>query len=86
MTSPAPPTPAPSGSHGPAAGHRRQLDDAAIAEPSLLPGWTRGHLLAHLARNADALVNVLSPRRSHVPSASPRRGHRARRRRPVAEH
>ncbi|MEV6103416.1 maleylpyruvate isomerase family mycothiol-dependent enzyme [Streptomyces sp. NPDC051940] len=38
------------------------LDDAALAEPSLLPGWTRGHVLAHLARNADALVNVLTGR------------------------
>ena len=36
-----------------------RLDEAALAEPSLLPGWTRGHVLAHLARNADALVNVL---------------------------
>lgn len=38
------------------------LDDAALAEPSRLPGWTRGHLLSHLARNADALLNVLSGR------------------------
>ncbi|MEV6009214.1 maleylpyruvate isomerase family mycothiol-dependent enzyme [Streptomyces sp. NPDC051976] len=36
------------------------LSDAALAEPSLLPGWTRGHLLAHLARNADSLVNLLT--------------------------
>ncbi|MBF6287829.1 maleylpyruvate isomerase family mycothiol-dependent enzyme [Nocardia cyriacigeorgica] len=35
------------------------LDDAALKEPSLLPGWTRGHVLAHLARNADSLVNLL---------------------------
>ena len=26
------------------------------------PGWSRGHVLAHLARNADALVNVLEGR------------------------
>ncbi|MFC5723033.1 maleylpyruvate isomerase family mycothiol-dependent enzyme [Streptomyces gamaensis] len=38
------------------------LDDAALAAPSRLPGWTRGHILAHLARNADALVNVLTGR------------------------
>ncbi|TKT00222.1 maleylpyruvate isomerase family mycothiol-dependent enzyme [Streptomyces lasalocidi] len=38
------------------------LDDAALAEPSRLPGWSRGHVLAHLARNADALVNVLEGR------------------------
>lgn len=36
------------------------LDDAAAARPSRLPGWTRGHVLAHLARNADALVNLLT--------------------------
>ncbi|MDT9687766.1 maleylpyruvate isomerase family mycothiol-dependent enzyme [Streptomyces sp. P9(2023)] len=38
------------------------LDNAAVAEPSRLPGWTRGHVLAHIARNADALVNVLQGR------------------------
>src|SRR5919112_2556425 len=36
----------------------RGLDDAAVRGPSLCPGWTRGHLLTHLARNADGLVNV----------------------------
>lgn len=39
-----------------------QLDDATAAKPSLLPGWSRGHVLAHLARNADALLNVLAAR------------------------
>ncbi|WP_264931635.1 maleylpyruvate isomerase family mycothiol-dependent enzyme [Streptomyces sp. A012304] len=39
-----------------------KLDDASVAGPSRLPGWTRGHVLAHLARNADALVNVLEGR------------------------
>ncbi|MEU9736933.1 maleylpyruvate isomerase family mycothiol-dependent enzyme [Streptomyces sp. NPDC048002] len=38
------------------------LDNASVAEPSRLPGWTRGHVLAHLARNADALVNVFEGR------------------------
>ncbi|NLU67516.1 maleylpyruvate isomerase family mycothiol-dependent enzyme [Streptomyces sp. HNM0574] len=38
------------------------LDDAAVAGPSLLPGWTRGHVITHLARNADALVRVLAGR------------------------
>ena len=28
-------------------------------EPSLLPGWTRGHVLTHIARNADSLRNLL---------------------------
>ncbi|MFJ5777155.1 maleylpyruvate isomerase family mycothiol-dependent enzyme [Streptomyces sp. NPDC093094] len=39
-----------------------KMDNAAVAEPSRLPGWSRGHVLAHLARNADALVNVLEGR------------------------
>lgn len=38
------------------------LDNASAAEPSRLPGWSRGHVLAHIARNADALVNVLEGR------------------------
>ncbi|ASQ93965.1 mycothiol maleylpyruvate isomerase [Streptomyces sp. 11-1-2] len=36
------------------------LDDASLVNPSQLPGWTRGHVLAHLARNADALVNLVT--------------------------
>ncbi|MEU6142178.1 maleylpyruvate isomerase family mycothiol-dependent enzyme [Streptomyces sp. NPDC047081] len=43
-----------------------KLDNASAAEPSRLPGWTRGHVLAHLARNADALVNVLEGRPMYV--------------------
>ncbi|MGI5453878.1 maleylpyruvate isomerase family mycothiol-dependent enzyme [Streptomyces sp. CA-249302] len=39
-----------------------ELDNASVAEASRLPGWTRGHVLAHLARNADALVNVFEGR------------------------
>ncbi len=35
------------------------LDDAAVREPSLLPGWTRAHVLTHVARNADGLVNLV---------------------------
>lgn len=37
-----------------------KLDDDAVRAPSRLPGWSRGHVLAHVARNADALVNVLT--------------------------
>jgi maleylpyruvate isomerase len=40
------------------------LDTAALAAPSLLPGWTRGHVLAHVARNADAYVNLLTSART----------------------
>ena len=32
------------------------LDDDDVRRPSLLPGWTVGHVLAHLARNADSHV------------------------------
>jgi maleylpyruvate isomerase len=35
------------------------LTDAQVREPSLLPGWTRGHVLSHIARNADGLGNLL---------------------------
>jgi maleylpyruvate isomerase len=35
------------------------LPDEAFAEPSLLPGWTRSHLLAHVGHNARALVRLL---------------------------
>lgn len=35
----------------------RGLD--AFAAPSLLPGWTVGHVVTHLARNADGLRRVL---------------------------
>ncbi|WP_329010302.1 MULTISPECIES: maleylpyruvate isomerase family mycothiol-dependent enzyme [unclassified Streptomyces] len=49
------------------------LDNAALTEPSRLPGWTRGHVLAHVARNADALVNVLGGRPMYV-SAEARDG------------
>lgn len=40
-------------------------DDAAL--PSLLPGWTRGHVISHLARSADALVNLLTWARTGTP-------------------
>jgi maleylpyruvate isomerase len=35
------------------------LSDADVREPSVLPGWSRAHVITHLARNADALRNVL---------------------------
>ena len=40
-------------------GTMQRMGDDAFAAPSGLPDWTRGHLLTHLARNADALVNLL---------------------------
>ncbi|MCD9874693.1 maleylpyruvate isomerase family mycothiol-dependent enzyme [Streptomyces guryensis] len=44
------------------------LPGTAVFEPSALPGWTRGHLLTHLARNADALVNLLTWARTGTPT------------------
>ena len=35
------------------------LSDAQLREPSPLPGWSRGHVLSHIARNADGLRNLL---------------------------
>ncbi|MFE0731833.1 maleylpyruvate isomerase family mycothiol-dependent enzyme [Streptomyces antibioticus] len=46
-----------------------KLDNASVAAPSLLPGWSRGHVLAHLARNADALVNVFEGRPMYADAA-----------------
>lgn len=40
------------------------FDATDIAAASLLPGWTRGHVLAHLARNADGYVNLLTAART----------------------
>ncbi|WP_432987446.1 maleylpyruvate isomerase family mycothiol-dependent enzyme [Dactylosporangium sp. CA-233914] len=42
------------------------LDDDALAAPSLCPGWTRGHVVSHLARNADAYCNLLTWARTGV--------------------
>ena len=37
----------------------RIITEPDLRAPSLLPGWTRAHVLAHVARNADAMRNVL---------------------------
>jgi maleylpyruvate isomerase len=44
------------------------LDDAAMHGPSHLPTWTRGHVVSHLARNADGLVNLLTWARTGIES------------------
>lgn len=36
------------------------LSDDQMREPSLLPGWSRGHVLTHVARSGDGLVNLLT--------------------------
>ncbi|MFC7548573.1 maleylpyruvate isomerase family mycothiol-dependent enzyme [Plantactinospora sp. GCM10030261] len=47
-----------------------RLDEPAVRGPSLLPGWSRGHVLTHLARQADAQVNMLTSARTgeHLPA------------------
>lgn len=44
----------------------RRLDAAAVAAPSLCDGWTRGHVLAHVALNAHSLVNLFDWARTGV--------------------
>ncbi|MCW3817031.1 maleylpyruvate isomerase family mycothiol-dependent enzyme [Micromonospora sp. DR5-3] len=40
------------------------FDAADVAAASLLPRWTLGHVLTHLARNADGFVNLLTAART----------------------
>ncbi|MBA8826022.1 maleylpyruvate isomerase [Saccharopolyspora lacisalsi] len=42
------------------------LDEKEIRRHSLLPGWTRAHVVSHLARNADGCVNLLTWARTGV--------------------
>lgn len=42
------------------------LTDAELDEPSALPSWTRRHLLAHVASNAEALGRLVSWARTGV--------------------
>ena len=44
------------------------LSDADLTGPSRLPAWTRAHVVGHLARNADALRNLLAWARTGDPS------------------
>jgi maleylpyruvate isomerase len=43
-----------------------RLVDEEFDRPSLLPGWDRAHVLAHVANNADALINLLTWARTGV--------------------
>jgi maleylpyruvate isomerase len=45
--------------------HRvEELDD--LTAPSQLPGWSRGHVVTHLARNADAVLRLLTCARTGI--------------------
>jgi maleylpyruvate isomerase len=36
------------------------LLDSIVGQPSLLPGWTVGHVLNHLARNAESHIRLIT--------------------------
>jgi maleylpyruvate isomerase len=38
----------------------RQVDDSVVGSATALPGWTVGHLLTHLARNADSFTGMFA--------------------------
>jgi maleylpyruvate isomerase len=40
-------------------GTARVIAEPDLRQPSLLPGWTRAHVVAHLARGADAMRTLL---------------------------
>ncbi|MFJ8026799.1 maleylpyruvate isomerase family mycothiol-dependent enzyme [Streptomyces sp. NPDC096311] len=44
------------------------LDEASYNAPSLLPGWTRKHVVAHVAANARALRNLMHWARTGEPT------------------
>lgn len=37
-----------------------QWSDADVAAPSLCAGWTRGHVLTHIARNAEGIADTIA--------------------------
>ncbi|MDI3406433.1 maleylpyruvate isomerase family mycothiol-dependent enzyme [Streptomyces cavernicola] len=45
-----------------------RLHPGGTEEDSLLPGWSRGHVLTHLARNADGMRNLLTWARTGRPT------------------
>lgn len=40
--------------------------DAQMLAPSRLPGWSRGHVATHIARNADGMVNLCTWARTGI--------------------
>ena len=44
------------------------LDDEQARRPSLLPAWSVGHVLTHLARNADGMVHLVDWALTGVPA------------------
>ena len=46
------------------------LGEGDMRAASLCPGWTRAHVIAHVARNAEALANLLRGARTGTPAAA----------------
>ena len=45
-----------------------RMGDDAFGATSALPGWSRAHILTHIARNADGMINLLTWARTGVPT------------------
>lgn len=45
-----------------------RLTEQEFSAPSALPGWTRKHLVAHVAANADALANLVHWAATGIPT------------------
>jgi maleylpyruvate isomerase len=45
-----------------------RLTDDALRQPSALPGWSRAHVIGHVARNAEALGRLAAWARTGVPT------------------
>lgn len=45
-----------------------RMGGEAFGAPSLLAGWSRAHVLTHIARNADAMINLLHWARTGEPT------------------
>lgn len=43
------------------------LDEPLLAAPSLLPGWSRSHVVAHLTLNAEAMAGAADGARGNTP-------------------
>jgi len=48
-------------------GMMMRMGNDAFAAPSGLPDWTRAHVLTHVARNADAMANLIEWARTGTP-------------------
>jgi maleylpyruvate isomerase len=49
-------------------GLMERMGEDAFPAPSGLPGWSRAHVLSHIARNADGMINLLTWARTGTPT------------------